>query len=275
MEPHPKDQTGPVKTVHLPDLPGVDVPGAGVTFHWHPPERPGPRARHGIVVPPILAGDYEVSTLFASSFASRGYSCLRFERRVEWLDAEREPEVLGPLVAQYVEDIRRGIAWWSEAGDLSAPLGLFGVSMGAIIGTVLAAREPSLGPAVLCMGGGPLTEVLTTAREEMFDDFRSDLTKRLGGWESALMPRFVRSMKGHDPIEMAPLLDPSRVLFVGTIFDRVIHPTHQNRLWEALGRPRRIRLPCGHYSAALFVPLIRYLAGRWFDQHFELSPQAD
>lgn len=262
-----------VQTVRWPDPPGVVVPGTGVTCHWHRPGRPGPRATYGIVLLPVLAGDYEVSTMFARAFAAAGYGCLRFERRAEWLDATREPEVLGDLLDRFVDDVRRGIAWWmAEDGGPVAPLGLFGVSMGAITGTVLAGRESVIGPKVLCLGGGPLAEVLDSAREEMFDTFRDGLSTRLGCSWPELLPRFVRSLAGRDPLDLAGRLDPATVLFVGTRFDRVVAPRFQTRLWEVLGRPRRVRLPTGHYSAALFVPLIRRLALRWFDRHFDIVP---
>lgn len=261
-----------VERVWLPDPPGVVVPGTGVACHWHRPGRPGPRAARGIVLLPILAGDYEVSTTFARAFAAAGYNCLRFGRRAEWLDADRDPEVLGDLLDRFAEDVRRGIAWWTAAvGGPAAPLGLFGVSMGAITGTVVAAREPAIGPLVLCLGGGPLAEVLATAREEMFDVFRAGLAARLGCPEGDLLPRFVESLAGRDPLDAAAGLDRSNVLFVGTRFDRVVAPRFQARLWDALGRPRRVRLPTGHYSAALFVPLIRRLALRWFDGRFGIA----
>jgi hypothetical protein len=225
-----------------------------------------------MVVLPILAGDYEVSTTFARAFAAAGYNCLRFERRAEWLDADREPEGLGALLDRFVEDVRRGIAWWGAAdGGPFAPLGLFGVSMGAITGTVLAAREAAVGPKVLCLGGGPLAEVLGSAHEEMFDTFRDGLAARLGCTKADLLPRFAESLAGRDPLDLAARLDPATVLFVGTRFDRVVAPRFQARLWEALGRPRRVQLPTGHYAAALFIPLIRRLALGWFDRHFGIA----
>jgi hypothetical protein len=75
---------------------------------------------------PIQGGEYEVSTLFAESFAKKGYQVLRFERRAEWLEADREVAALGPLAAQYRRDILRGIERWLGAGPSSPErLGLF------------------------------------------------------------------------------------------------------------------------------------------------------
>ena len=42
------------------------------------------------------------------STAPRGYQTIRFERRAEWLDPERDVAALPGLVEQYVVDVRRG-----------------------------------------------------------------------------------------------------------------------------------------------------------------------
>jgi hypothetical protein len=48
---------------------------------------------------------------------------------------------------------------------------------------------------------------------------------------------------------------------VGTTLDTVVRPQHQQLLWEALGRPRRLNLPLGHYTAALALdPVITSVA---------------
>ena len=98
-----------IETFRAEDPPGVKAPGSGVTVHWHLASGDGQRSRRGIVLLPILAGDYTVSRTFARHFAAQGFQCLRFERRADWLDAQRAPEVLGVLLDQYVEDVRRGI----------------------------------------------------------------------------------------------------------------------------------------------------------------------
>ncbi len=257
-----------IETFRLEDAPGVIAPGDGVTVHWHRPAREGPRSRRGIVVLPIQGGDYEVSTLFARYFASRGYSCLRFERRAEWLDSQRDPSLLGPLIEQYVADVRRGIGRWREDAGVEPELGLFGVSMGAMVGTVVAAQEPAIGPAVLPLGGGPLAAVLATADDTEVNRFRAELATRLDRREGELLPHFRDALDGWDPLLHAGDLDPNRVLLISARFDRVVRYRLQTRLWDAMGRPRRVTLPCGHYSSILFVPWIKWASVRWFDRYF-------
>ncbi|MFH1532624.1 MAG: hypothetical protein ABIK09_18010 [Pseudomonadota bacterium] len=252
-----------VATIRLPDPPGLDAPGDGIVAHWHSPVD-APAGMRGIVVLPIQGGDYEISTLFAEHFASRGHHALRFERRAEWLDATRPPETLGALLRIFRDDVRRGIDRWLEVAPIGPDLGLFGVSMGAMVGTLVAAGEPRLRRRMLVLGGGPLSEVLGTARDTEINTFRAALSARLGVAETDLTPVFREVIGDLDPLEHAPALDPASTLVVSARFDRVVRYRYQTRLWEALGRPRRVILPCGHYSAAIFVPWIKRLATRWF-----------
>jgi len=253
-----------VETLHLPDPPGLDAPGDGIVAHWHKPAEEPSAPRQGIVVLPIQGGDYEISILFAEHFAKKGHHALRFERRAEWLDAGRPPEALAVLLRTFVGDVSRGIDRWLEVAPVGPDLGLFGVSMGAMSGTLVAASEPRLTRRMLLLGGGPLADVLITARDKEINAFRADLAARLGVAEAELAPMFQEALAELDPLKHAPAVAPEDTLVVSARFDRVVRYGYQTRLWEALGRPLRSVLPCGHYSAAIFVPWIKHLATRWF-----------
>ena len=256
-----------VERIHLEDEPGCLFPADGITAHWYHPDTSGPRARSGIVVLPIQGGDYEVSTLFAESFAKKGYQVLRFERRAEWLEADRDVAALGPLAAQYRQDILRGIDHWLSAGP-SAPerLGLFGVSMGAMTGVGIAAHDPRVEASVLCIGGADLADILMTANDEEVNLYRNDLAARLGVSEPELRPMLAAALDPYDSARAAPKVAADRTLFIAARFDAVVRWKNSVRLWESLGRPKRVVLPTGHYSAVVFVPYIRLIARRWFDR---------
>ena len=238
-----------------------------VRMHWHVAAPHASRNACGIISLPIQGGDYEVSTHFANYFAKKGFHVLRFERRAEWLDASRPITALGLLAAQYRRDIIRGIDQWLERPDNPTQrLGLMGVSMGAMIGAGVAGMDKRIKASVLCIGGGDMSDVIMKGRDTELDLFRHDLAARLGLDEQALLPRLRSALDPIDGTVYAPNVPRERTLFFGARFDRVV-PWRNNRLlWEALGRPRRWVLPCGHYSAAAFVPLIRWLSARHFER---------
>ncbi len=239
-------------------------------MHWHPPSpgRPAARAAAGIVCLPIQGGDYDVSTYFARYFASLGYHALRLERREEWLDASRSIDEMGALARQYVRDVERSVDQWLAMEEVPAlRLGLFGVSMGAKMGTVAsAALGPRIRARVLCIGGADMADVLMRGRDEEIDRFRADLMDRLGVPPEELRRRLAEVLDPLDAARHAPQVDPATTLFFGARFDRVVPWSNSVRLWEALGRPKRYILPTGHYSAALCIPWIKWLSRRWFDR---------
>jgi hypothetical protein len=252
-----------VEKIVLPDLAPVAVGDSGVVMHRYMPrgEVPAP----GVVVLPIQGGDYEISTMFAKYLARVGFQALRFERRDDWLDPEKEIVYLGELMKQYLADILRGIDWWlTEAEDGPAHLGLFGVSMGANMGTIIAAREPRLKGQVFIIGGGDIAGILATANDEEINEYRKNLSARLGIEESQLAPLFHEVIDPIDNLNEAAGVNEKTTLFVSSRFDAVVRYPYNSRLWEAMGRPKRIVLPCGHYSTVVFVPLIKLWTKRWF-----------
>ena len=254
--------------VFLPDDSPNPHGGDGVVAHWHRPATPGPRARAGVVMLPIQGGDYEVSTMLASALARQGYHCLRFERRAEWLEADRDLADLGTLVCQYEVDIRRGIDWWLEQNAFAPErLGLMGVSMGAVMGSRVAAADPRIRASVFVIGGGDLAEILYRAHDKEIGAYRNDLAKRLGVSVPELRPLFHDALDAEDNLRTAGGMNAETTLFLAARFDRVVPWACSRKLWETIGRPRRRILPCGHYSTVVFVPYVKRAARRWFDRH--------
>lgn len=253
-----------VETFAVSSTDAANVPGSETVAHFC--RGSGKRAGQGIVILPIQGAEYEVSTLFFDHFAKHGFSVLRFERRAEWLVATREPESLAVLLEAYTADVALGIRRWRELAPEVSTMGLFGVSMGAIIGTVVAAKVPDFAALVLVMGGGPLAEILGTARDEEINEFRRDLASRLEVPEAALEGLYRSVLSDCEPILSAPdvQIDRERILVIASLLDRVVRYPLQRRLWESLGRPPRMRLPCGHYWAVIFLPWIKRVSVRWF-----------
>lgn len=255
-----------VERIHLEDEPGCLVPGRGVVMHRYRPPTDGPRARAGIVVLPIQGGNYEVSTMLATWLARRGYQTIRFERRAEWLELDREITALPDIMRQFEADIRRGIDWWLAQPDGPERLGLMGVSMGGVVGSVIAALDARIRATVLVIAGGDLPSILVNGRDAELNVWRATVAKRMGVSEPDLLPPLRACLDAHDNLHRCGGRDPHTTLFFAARFDRVMPWANSRRLWEALGRPKRRILPCGHYSTMIFVPYVRRAALRWFDR---------
>lgn len=241
----------------------VRLPGGAPAWSFGPPagaRGPG----HGVLLLPITAGDYEVERHLAMWLAHRGFTCMLVGRRAEWLAPGRMPTEIATQAMAALDDAREGIGWLLGPGQADpARVGLVGISLGAMLGAAVAGTDPRVHRSVLIIGGGDIVDVLLTANDAFVRDWRDSVAARLPDGMSGLGRELHAAL---DPLDLPGKtagIDPSTALMIFAAFDRVVLPRHGRRLWEAAGRPRRIILPAGHYSTALFLPLIRRWIAAW------------
>lgn len=248
-------------------------PGNGVRAHLCRPAVPSARTRAAIVVLPVTGGDYGETRLFSDHLAANGFTTLRFERRADWLFSlgdgmgeAREPEAMGRLAAQYVRDVRAGLAWLRARPDVDpARVGLMGISLGAMIASHVAAADPDLKGVVLLIGGAGLADIVVSANDREVAQYRAALVARHGWTEVELASSLHAALDPVDDLADLPRLGRKRSLLVTARFDAVVRRVYGDRLWEGAGRPERSLIPCGHYSSVLFVPWLRRRVRRWFE----------
>jgi hypothetical protein len=132
--------------------------------------------------------------------------------------------------------------------------------MGGMVATVVSALEPDLRGSAICLAGGDLPELLLHSGEKRvlaWIDWR-ERTDGLG--RSGLRDELGRCLLT-EPARFAPYVPTDELLFVSADFDEVVPARFQAVLWEALGRPARLQVPLGHYSAALALgPIVTAIA---------------
>jgi dienelactone hydrolase len=235
---------------------------------WRTKVAPGPRP--AILCLPILAGRYPECEHLGAFFARNGFQAFFVHREENLLAFENEPRDLETIMRRSVVNIRRTLDWISRRPDVDGErIGLVGISLGAIGGSIVAAVEPRIKRSILIMGGGDLAEIFWRSREGPVRAWRSNHRRR---WEVHDVEGFRAEFeKGYrsDPLLFAPSVDARTVLqFIARYDDRV--PTeNQWRLWEALGRPTAYAVPTGHYSAILFVGFAEKKALAFFREAFE------
>src|SRR5207249_1148006 len=202
--------------------------------------RPGPIP--AIVILPIMGGSsYPVEAPFASAFAKHGYAAMILHRP----DIKKEIknlEDIDPLLRQSSLDASRVIDWLELQPNIdSKKVGLFGVSLGAIRGTVLMALDKRVQAGVLGLVGGDMPYILTHCNDKRVMKARESILERnhlsLQDAEERL-----RDAITYDPMAVAASVDPSRVLMVIAAFDHVIPPRKGWELRRKLGNPETIEL---------------------------------
>ena len=208
-----------------------------------------------VLVFPILAGSHVVSEALAKALISHGFAVARMERPE--LDLE-DPSVgareFSQAIRDAVHDARRLVDFLTrhprvDAGRLASA----GVSLGGIQALLLAATDPRIRGGFFIMVGGGLPEILWESEEPPVRIFR-ERVRQAQGLESRadFIAAAADHTRGVDPLSHAGRLLPERVLIASGRFDKVIPPAQSEALWQALGQPRWIRLPSGHYQLMPF-----------------------
>lgn len=251
------------------------VPDGGgdrrVDLDWFRPVAPGPRPV--ILLLPVSGGHFEIENLFARYFADQGYAAVLVRRDESYSNGQLLAAV-DPILRRSVVDGRRVVDWIGTRPELDPDrIGLFGISLGGIEATVLAALEPRIGAAVIGLAGGDLPQILVTSEHAGLARDRREWMDATGR-DAAAAEAYLRRTLAHEPLQYAAYGDPRRVLMILARFDRAIPYRNGVRLRAALGDPETITLPTGHYTAALAIPWLRPAVLEFFERRLRAPEPA-
>jgi hypothetical protein len=227
-----------------------------------------PQKIPAILILPVMGGtNYDLESYFARSFGKRGFASAILHRP-DIKKEVRELEDIDGLLRRSVRDAERVIDWLETQPQVDASrLGLFGVSLGAIRGTLVVALDPRVRAGVLGLVGGDLPYILTHTQEKGLVRERDKIleTRQMSLKE---VEEKLREIINCDPLKVAPAVDPTRVLMVIAAFDAVIPARKGWELRRKLGNPAAVQIFSGHYTAVLYAPWLRWKTGRFFEKKF-------
>ncbi|MDQ2800681.1 MAG: hypothetical protein M3Y13_13715, partial [Armatimonadota bacterium] len=166
-------------------------------------------------------------------------------------------------VQQTVVDVRRGVDYLQGQPAINRRrIGLVGISMGAIIGTVAAGVEPRLKATALISGGGDWALIL----KSLSDRNATVGGKNLGAWKGmdwSLANLFLASV---DPLTFAPHIAPRALLMECGRKDTIILPRAATELYQAARQPKQIDWYAG-YGHVPPPEAVYPTLQKWFAQH--------
>lgn len=227
----------------------------------------GTEARPLVVMSPILANRLILMNEFATGFTRQGMLAAIVMRKEFDFDPETALAHAEGEFRSYVMQSRQAVDYLVTRPQIDGErLGTFGVSAGATISACLAGADPRFSAHVLVLAGGPLADVLADTDEDRFLEYRDALRASSGISDLALREQLRASLRT-DPVNLAARVDPNDVLLFLAKRDTSVPTRHGYTLWRALGRPRLVLLPFGHYTSFLLLPWIsdrvnRFLGSR-------------
>jgi dienelactone hydrolase len=247
------------------EFPGAD--GETRVAHWQLPPGTGPHPT--VVVFPIRAGNHVVSEALAKALVNRGYAAIWIEKRRSLFgdDDHRAPGDFAAFAADlsdFVLDARRLIGWLATRPEVDPErIATAGVSLGGILAATTLAQEPRAHAGFFVMAGGGLPEILRDSQDGDVVEFRAKGIAAKAFVDPGDLARRARAYTDPmDPLTWAHRIEPEQVLLISARYDQVIAPERTLALWQALGRPRWLTVPTGHYQ---LVPYFWWAVGRGAD----------
>jgi dienelactone hydrolase len=223
------------------------------------PRADGAAPRPGVLVLPVLHDRFSLASgTLARYLAAQGFAALELRGGPSFLDrVQVTQDGHGPtcedVETEMIQDGRRGLDWLcDQRGVDERRLGIIGISHGAMIGPCVMGADSRLLAGVFCMGGANEAMIVARSREPSVRRFRQRVMQAHGLSDPDDLLRLPQAQASRtEPMRYAPAVDPRSVLLFKTRLDRAVVPEAQDKLWEALGRPRRITLPLGHIGFGL------------------------
>ncbi len=221
--------------------------------YWEPPGRTrrGPAA----VLLHWLGGSFETLEIIGQRLAEKGVATLmiylpEYGPRASQDGPRRGTKLTRQDMDRAVSNLRQGVLDVRRAGDWLAArpgvepsrVGLVGISLGALVGSLALGVDDRFGRSVFFIGGGDLPAILfhgsketAAARDRLIEEgHTAEGLRKL--WADL------------EPLTFASRVRPEEVLMVNAESDEVIPRDCTLRLHEAMGRPELRWFKGGHYA---------------------------
>ena len=232
---------------------------APIGMRWWKPlaSDAGPVRRPAVVLSPILGSRSAFVEQFAQRFAAEGWhAVIVFHPEVRY-DSARPFEQVEERLADSVSRRIEVLDWLLARDDVDpARVASFGISAGGIEASLIAGVDRRYAAHVIGLAGGPLCDVFVDSDEEQIRNVSKTASVAIGATNDELRER-LRATIATDPILLAPRVPTDSVLLILARHDHAVPTRTGTALREALGRPRTIWLPLGHYASVLFLPFVK------------------
>jgi dienelactone hydrolase len=218
---------------------------------WQPKD--GAKRRPAAVLLHWLGGNFDTLEIVGMRMAEQGIATLMLympgygPRRPKGSPAQKptnqDMDRMIATMRQAVLDVRRAGDWLANRPDVEpSRVGLVGISLGAVIGSLAAGVDDRFGRSVFLIGGGDLPAIVMNGSKE------TAAAKERILKEGLTIDQLRGLWKNVDPITFASRARPDEILFINAEADEVIPKECTVRLQEAMGSPEIRWFKGGHYA---------------------------
>lgn len=203
-----------------------------------------------IICLPILSGEKVLPDYFAKAMFRGGYDTAIIHRNRKLHD-NVSPENLNICLKWLIDSHCTLINEFSAKYD---KIGIIGVSLGGIVGTLITGHCENVDSLVSIVSGQNLSRVLIESNDRGILKVRNELLKNCTVEELSDQLDIAIT---YDPRDIADSIDPEQVLMVLARYDKTVPYQYGLELKGALGHPKTITLPATHFSGLLYLPYVK------------------
>lgn len=163
----------------------------------------------------------------------------------------------------------------------SQRLGIFGMSLGGIITSMMAGLEPErLKAVVIAVGGGDLPHVLAMSDNVIIGTLRQRRMASIGVTDIAEYEALLAKHLRYDPLFFATQANHDRIMMVMSTVDRKVIASTQREQFDAFGKTNYMLSTWDHIETLLQVaylymsPLIKFMQSRFDARSIQMQPIA-
>ena len=245
-------------------FPGKDK----VILEYYLPQGQGPFP--AVIILPHLAGKSGLESFFAQGLVRKKIAVLTIgepyfavdRREGRWwmheIQKEKDLIKIKKLFQQLVIDTRRGIDFLEDQPEIkNDSIGLLGLSLGGCLGVLVSGVDSRIKASAFLLSGGDLKNLVKeSAYTELLRKhlYKADISYEL----------LEKSWIEVEPLLLASYAGDRPTLMINATFDHLMPYSCSKKLWQALGNPRIIWIPSGHYGSVLFLNYARVEVFRFF-----------
>ncbi len=221
-----------------------------------PDSAKGTRAPAVLVLPVMAAPNVWIETKFVDRFVRDGFVVMLLEMPTQFrrrphpsmpsgqVFLARTAKGLARNFRQSIADARRALGALSERPEVDADrVALFGISLGAIVGSTVWSLDDRPAAGAFLMGGADFPALLLAS------SMTGPFARKMGISREELAAEW----KGLDPLERREKNRGKRAYLINVNSDSVIPRANALKLKEAFPDSEQRWLPLGHYSAILHL----------------------
>ena len=227
-----------------------------------------------ILLLPILGGKRTAESMFAEYLANNGFVVVILER--PYTDLITSGTRINDMLVQELRDCRSVLDWIQTHRKWDANrIGILGISLGGIIGTLLAAIDPRIRASIFALAGAKIWKILRDTTEGTFRGH--GLAKRRKAYlieNKMTLIDFEADLVNTihlDPLFLARRVRSENILQVQARYDRIIHYEYQRCLGCSLGEPETIVLRSGHFLSMCFIPYLCFAFAEFFRRKMDIQ----